>query len=147
MCVYKNIECNSRKSRKYYDKYTFCFPISGLSRYNITTATWFPFYWDIFYGNPVSMATFKLHMQLIFIKAGDCNIGVDITMTSKWARWRLKPSASRLLTVYSDVDELKHQSSASLPFGRGIHRGPVNSPHKWPVTRKMFPFHNVIMDL
>ena len=27
----------------------------------------------------------------------------------------------------------------------GIHRGPVNSPHKWPVTRKMFPFHDVIM--
>ena len=28
----------------------------------------------------------------------------------------------------------------------GIHRGPVNSPHKWPVTRKMFPFDDVIMD-
>ena len=28
---------------------------------------------------------------------------------------------------------------------RGIHRGPVNSPHKLPVTRKMFPFHDVIM--
>ena len=28
---------------------------------------------------------------------------------------------------------------------RGIHRGPVNSPHKWPVTRKMFPFDDVIM--
>ena len=27
----------------------------------------------------------------------------------------------------------------------GIHRGPINSPHKWPVTRKMFPFHDVIM--
>ena len=27
----------------------------------------------------------------------------------------------------------------------GIHRGPVNSPHKWPVTRKMFPFDDVIM--
>ena len=27
----------------------------------------------------------------------------------------------------------------------GIHRGPMNSPHKWPVTRKMFPFHDVIM--
>ena len=27
----------------------------------------------------------------------------------------------------------------------GIHGGPVNSPHKWPVTRKMFPFDNVIM--
>ena len=47
--------------------------------------------------------------------------------------------------VYSDVDQRKHQSSASLAFVRGIHRGPVNSPHKWPVTRKMFPFDDVIM--
>ena len=47
--------------------------------------------------------------------------------------------------VYSDPDERKHQSSASLAFVRGIHRGPVNSPHKWPVTRKMFPFDDVIM--
>ena len=31
------------------------------------------------------------------------------------------------------------------PFVRGIHRWPVNSPHKGPVTRKMFPFDNVIM--
>ena len=28
---------------------------------------------------------------------------------------------------------------------RGIHRWPVNSPHKGPVTRKMFPFDDVIM--
>ena len=48
-------------------------------------------------------------------------------------------------TVYSGVDQRKHQSSASLAFMRGIHRGPVNSPHKWPVTRKMFPFDDVIM--
>ena len=47
--------------------------------------------------------------------------------------------------VYSDADQRKHQSSASLAFGRGIHRGPVNSPHKWPVTRKMVPFDDVIM--
>ena len=39
----------------------------------------------------------------------------------------------------------KHQSSASLAFVREIHRRPVNSPHKWPVTRKMFPFDYVIM--
>ena len=49
------------------------------------------------------------------------------------------------LTVYSDADQRKHQSSASLAFVRGIHRGPVNSPHKWSVTRKMFPFDDVIM--
>ena len=39
----------------------------------------------------------------------------------------------------------KHQSSASLSFVRRIHRGPVNSPHKWPVTRRVFPFDDVIM--
>ena len=39
----------------------------------------------------------------------------------------------------------KHQSSASQAFVRGIHRWPVNSPHKGPVTRKMFPFEDVIM--
>ena len=49
-------------------------------------------------------------------------------------------------TVYSDADQRKHQSFASLAFVRGIHRGPVNSPHKWPVTRKMFPFDDVIMN-
>ena len=48
-------------------------------------------------------------------------------------------------TVYSGADQRKHQSSASLAFVRGIHRRPVNSPHKWPVTRKMFPFDDVIM--
>ena len=48
-------------------------------------------------------------------------------------------------TVYSDADQGEHQSSASLAFVWGIHRGPVNSPHKWPVTRKMFPFDDVIM--
>ena len=47
--------------------------------------------------------------------------------------------------VHSDADQRKHQSSASLAFVRGIHRGPVNSPHKGPVTRKMFPFDDVIM--
>ena len=48
-------------------------------------------------------------------------------------------------TVYSDADQTKHQSSASLSFVRGIHRGPVNSPHKWPVTRKRFLLDDVMM--
>ena len=48
-------------------------------------------------------------------------------------------------TVYSDADQRKLQSSASLAFVRGIHRGPVNSPHILPVTRKMFLFDDVIM--
>ena len=46
---------------------------------------------------------------------------------------------------YSGADQRKYQSSASLAFVLGIHRRPVNSPHKWPVTRKMIPFDDDIM--
>ena len=49
------------------------------------------------------------------------------------------------LTVCSDVDQRKHQSSVSLAFVRQIHRWPVNSQDKGPVTRKMLPFDDVIM--
>ena len=48
-------------------------------------------------------------------------------------------------TVYSGVHQRKHQSSTSLAIVPGIHRWPVNSPHKWPVTRRMFPSDDVIM--
>ena len=46
--------------------------------------------------------------------------------------------------VYSGADQRKHQSSASLGFVWEIHRWPVNSSHKWPVTRRMLPFDDVI---
>ena len=48
-------------------------------------------------------------------------------------------------TVYSGADQRKHQSSASLASVRGFQRWPVNSPHKGPEKRKMFPFDDVIM--
>ena len=38
----------------------------------------------------------------------------------------------------------KHQRSAPLAFVRGIHRWPTDSPHKGPVTRKIFPFQGWI---
>ena len=47
--------------------------------------------------------------------------------------------------VYSGTDQRIHQSSASLAFVRGIRRWQLNSPHKGPVTRKLFPFDDVIM--
>ena len=54
-----------------------------------------------------------------------------------------------LTTVYSTdnsgANQRKHQSSVSLAFVRGIRRWPVNSPHKWPVTQKMFPFEDVMI--
>ena len=75
-------------------------------------------------------------------------------------------------TVYSGADQRRHQNSASLAFVRGIHRSLVTPPphththtphppkpphphpphpphptptHKGPVTRKRFPFDDVIM--
>ena len=48
-------------------------------------------------------------------------------------------------TVYWSADQRNHQSSMLLAFVRGIHRWSVNSLHKGPVTRKMFPFDDVIM--
>ena len=48
-------------------------------------------------------------------------------------------------TLYLGADQRKHQSSASLAFLWGIHQSLVNSPHKRQVTRKMFPFDDIIM--
>ena len=52
-----------------------------------------------------------------------------------------------LLNCWFMHRERKHQSSAPLAFVRGIHRWSVNSPHKTPVLRKIFPFDDVIMGI
>ena len=48
-------------------------------------------------------------------------------------------------TVCSGADQIKYQSSASLDSVRKNHRWPLDSPHKGPVRRKMFPFDDVII--
>ena len=72
----------------------------------------------------------------------------DNTETPKWARWHLKSPASPLFaqSFVQAADQRNHQSSASLAFVRGIHRWPVDYPHKGPVTRKMFPLDDIIME-
>ena len=47
--------------------------------------------------------------------------------------------------VFPCADQRKHKNSASLAFVRRIHQWPVNSHHKGPMPRKMFPFDGVIM--
>ena len=47
--------------------------------------------------------------------------------------------------VYSGAGQRKLQSSRSLAFVTGIHRWPVHSPHKGPVTRKFVPFDDHFM--
>ena len=65
----------------------------------------------------------------------------DVTMTAMSSQ--ITGVSSVCWTVGSGVDKRKHQSSTSLAFALGIHRWPVNSPHKRSVTRKMFPFDDV----
>ena len=48
-------------------------------------------------------------------------------------------------TVCSGADQIKHQSSTSLSFVRGIHRWPVDSPPKRPVKRKILALDDIIM--
>ena len=67
----------------------------------------------------------------------------DVIMSAKASQ--ITSVSSVCSTVCSGADQRKFQSSASLAFVREIHRSPVNSPHKGPVTRKMFPFDDVIM--
>ena len=65
---------------------------------------------------------------------------VNITMTSQWRQRRFKSPASPLFTqpLIQGADQRKHQSSTSLAFLRGIHRWPVNSPHKGQWRGKCF---------
>ena len=66
----------------------------------------------------------------IDINYGDVIMGIMVS--------QITSLTSVYSTVYSGADQRKHLSSASLAFVRGINRSPVNSPHKGPVTRKMF---------
>ena len=80
------------------------------------------------------------------------SIGYDIVSYYQYGDVIMSPMASQITsvtiiysTVYSGAHQRKHRSSVSLAFVWGIHRWSVNSPHKWPVTRKMFPFDDVII--
>ena len=64
-------------------------------------------------------------------------------MTSQWARWRPKSQASQLFTQPLIPAQIKETIKAPCHWPLS----PVNSPHKWPVTRKMFPFDVIIMHL
>ena len=95
----------------------------------------------------IASASLVVHLPVYWKITPDCScIPKHIAMTSQWVRWRLKSPASSLFTQpFIQAQIKKHQSSASFAFVRGIPRWPVNSPHICPVTRKMFPFDDVIM--
>ena len=82
------------------------------------------------------------HKEQMIRRAFRCHYS-DVIMTAM--AFQITSITIVYSTVYSGTDQWTHQSSGSLAFVMGIHRWPVNSPHKGPVTRKMFPFDDVIM--
>ena len=58
----------------------------------------------------------------------------------------LKSPASRLFTQAFIQEQIKENIKAPRhwAFVRGIHRWPVNSPHKGPVTRKLWTFDDAM---
>ena len=81
-------------------------------------------------ANDIGVHVVRARCWWTFSHYGDVKMG---TMASQITSLAIVYS-----TVCSGADQRKHQSTASLAFVRGIHRGPVNSPHKWPATRKCF---------
>ena len=94
------------------------------------------------------------HSALLALREGNPPITVGFPSQITTLQWRHngrdgvsnhQPHDCLLDRLFKGADQRKHLSSASLAFARGIHREPGTSPHKWPVTRKMFPFDDVIM--
>ena len=78
----------------------------------------------------------------------------DIKITKHYNDVIIRAMASQITSiaiVYSTVYSRRRPKKTSKPrvigLCEGIHRWPVNSPHKGPVTRKMLPFDDVIMKL
>ena len=68
-------------------------------------------------------------------------------MGSKWARWRLKSPMSRLFAKPFVQAQIKENIKAPRKWslgGESISDRWIPK-HKGPVTRKMFPFDDVIM--
>ena len=102
--------------------------------------------WDRFVVGFVQQVDFTQSMHLS-ISSAVCHITKSHYSDIKMGAMKSQITSLTIVysTVYSGADQRKHKSSASLAFVRGIHCWPVNYPHKGPVTRKMFPFDDVIM--
>ena len=97
----------------------------------------------------LAMGCFFSHTMDAWFKHIRNYLSISLIYCSDVIMSAIASQITSLTIVYSTVPagahQKKHQSSASLAFVRGIHRWPMNSPHKWPVTRKMFRFNDVIM--
>ena len=115
--------------------------------------------WDCYLAHPHQVTTvinfvirWPSDIQIKWMEVTWLNCRVPVAIPVYYSDVIMGPMTSQITsltivysTFYSSAYWRKHQSSASLAFVWGIHRKPVNSPHKWPVRRKMFSFDDVIM--
>ena len=122
----------------------------------------YPVHWyDIFWLSLSYFHSLKfkpmLLITVILRNDGACCLaiifGVAILVTLHSFRWRNngRDGVSNHQPHYCLLNRLFRRRSKKTSklrvtgLLREIHRWPVNSPHKWPVTRKTFPFDDVIM--
>ena len=106
--------------------------------------------WVSYWVWPIIMPTIVRRRNISFVKIIHLLVGLYMLVISHYCDVIMGVMASlitSLTIVYSTVHSGADQSSASLAFVRLIHRWPVNSPHKWPVTRKMFLFDDIIVKI
>ena len=86
------------------------------------------------------------YMPLVYLSGVITQLFMYITMTSLWRDGVSyhQPQQCLLNRLFRCISKKTSKLRVTGLCG-GIHRWPVNSPHKWPVTRKMFPFDDVIM--
>ena len=102
-----------------------------------------------FYSTPLDIRVhwFRVNQFAVYHKTPCWNLQQHYSDVIMCAMASQIPSLTIVYSiVYSGADQRRHQSSASLAFVRGIHRWPMNSPHRGPVTRKIFQFDDVIME-
>ena len=110
-------------------------------------------YCSITYFRPYHNSTSNLSfLKLNSNSIPGIRIGNDINPTAHYNNFIMGTMTSQITdvsiaysTICSGADQRNHQSSASLAYVWEIHRWPVNSPRKGPVTRKMFPFDCIMM--
>ena len=84
-------------------------------------------------------------VRLFFSSSGTTVSTIHLLWCQHYSDVILAAMASQITSFTIVYSTVYSESSASLVFVRGIHRSPMNSPHKWPVTRNMLPFDHVIM--
>ena len=94
-----------------------------------------------FFGIPNSQQNYKKYIQFSTARWSPI-----ITMTSHVRHAFSNHQSSHCLYNSLCGPASKRQKSPHYwPFVRGIHRWPVNFPHKGPVTQKQLPYDDVII--